>query len=480
LLKGDSLYIFIASKAKQMKKEPAKATDKYIVSQSNSLIEADYSQTNLPAKTMKIGRLIISKISPNDDDFRITKISNAAIREYLGYKKNVPYNRFNSDLEDICKRLNDQVIKILTNKGTVINAFFISSWEVDTKRDETTFEISGRLKDYLLHLKQNYTTYQLKNIPKLNSSYSIRMYELLSQYKRIGKRRFELEDLKKKLGCNYDLYGHFKSKALKKAQDELQQYTDIKFDYEESKKGRKVVSILFLIYPNTPKQEGKDHLGFLDNAIEINVNEVLAATVKKQLASYGISDDNIERYAKQGFAIIKDDKERKNAQERCTSLDAYYSEKITLFEKSKTPSSNAAGFLINALKENWKSQEVVLDTKKIARKAEKKQERLRTLELQKQLEQWTNEKQILETKAFRALISDKEKFALAHKHTVKKLGKTYVKLVKGKYANPLEEYQNSKFVSSGIHVFFKENYSESFEAAFALDAKIKAQQVLLT
>ncbi len=110
------------------------------------------------------------------------------------------------------------------------------------------------------------------------------------------------------------------------------------------------------------------------------------------------------------------------------------------------------------------------------RKAENKQERLRILELQKQVEQWTSEKQVLEAKLFKMLIADEEKFTLAHKHVVAKLGKTYIKLVKGKYTNPLEEYQKSKFVSSGIHIFFKENYPEYFKESFALETKIKEQQ----
>ena len=106
-----------------------KLPDKFLVSQSNRLIEADYSNANLPARTMKIARLIVAKISPKDKDLRLIKINNRAIKQYLGYKSSVPHNRFHADLEDICKRLNKEPIRIQTERGTPLNAFFISSWE---------------------------------------------------------------------------------------------------------------------------------------------------------------------------------------------------------------------------------------------------------------------------------------------------------------------------------------------------------------
>ena len=91
------------------------------------------------------------------------------------------------------------------------------------------------------------------------------MYELLYQYKSIGKRKFELEDLKNKIGCNYNLYGHFKKKALEKAQTDLLNNTDIRFEYEELKTGRKVTSLIIYIYPNNPKQnDPQGVLSFLE------------------------------------------------------------------------------------------------------------------------------------------------------------------------------------------------------------------------
>ena len=297
----------------------------YIVSQSNRLIEADYSKSNLPARTLKVGRLIVSKVSPDDKNFRLISIKNNAIRQYLGYKSNVPYNRFSTDLENICKQLNEEPIKIRTERDTILNAFLISSWEINHKEDTTVFEISGRLKEYLLALKRNYTTYQLQNLPRLNSSYSIRMYELLTQYRKIGKRKFELEDLKRKIGCSYNLYGHFKSKALLRAQKDLEKFTDIRFEFEEIKKGRKITQLLFFIYPNNPDENSEQGvLSFLDEAIEVENTPKIADNIKARLTNFGISPESISRLIRKGFNIIEDEQTRLNAIKRCKTLDFYF------------------------------------------------------------------------------------------------------------------------------------------------------------
>lgn len=452
---------------------PKENTDKYLVNQSNSLIEADYSNTNLPAKTMKIGRLIISKINPNDEDFRITKISNSAIRQYLGYKNGTAYNRFNADLDDICKRLNEQVIRVRTEKGNILNAFFISSWEIDYNNDETIFEISGRLKEYLLKLKENYTTYQLQNIPKLNSSYSIRIYELLSQYRKIGKRKFSIEDLKKKIGCNYKLYGHFKSKALNKAYKELALYTDIKFEFEELKTGRKVTSIIFYIYPNDPKiNENQTSLDFLDDAIFAEVKEEASNEVKARLHKYGISKANIKKFTSIGFSIISNENARKNAERRCKTIETYYIEKITLLEQSKTTDKNPAGFLIKALKEDWKSPTLFAKQKEEKRKSTKFQRNKQKIILEKKIENLKKKSEILSNKALQPLINDADIFKIAYDYGMKKLGNFGRKYIKNEQS-PKEHYQLSPFLSSQIHIYLREMYPDNFKEYFALQNEIE-------
>lgn len=325
----------------------------FVVTQSNELIEADYSASKLTVNAMKIAKLVVAKISPSDQELRLVRIKNSTIKQYFGYKTASKYNRFYKDIEKACERLNDQAISIQLPTGNTLNAFFISSWEIDNNSDETVFEISGRLKPYLLQLKSNYTTYQLRNIPRLTSTYSIRFYELLSRYRRIGRRQFEVEELKKKVGCSYPSYGHFKKKALLKAQEHLLSATDLWFEFEEVKTGRKVTSIIFSIYPNDPESDQKQQvLPFLEEEFAKDQVEPFSEEVMLIFMKLGIKEATLEKMLASGFDIIEDKASRKKAISRCRTIDQYYVEKLTLLRESKQ-SKNPAGFFIKAVKEDW-------------------------------------------------------------------------------------------------------------------------------
>lgn len=332
-----------------------KSLSTYVVTQSNELIEGDYSNSKLTANAMKIAKLVIAKLSPDDADLRLVRIKNSTIREYLGYKKGSRYNRFQKDLDSACERLNEQAVKVIQPSGNPLNAYLLSSWEIDNATGEVEFEISGKLKPFLLQLKSNYTSYQLRNIPKLTSTYSIRFYELLSQYRKIGKRQFELEDLKRKVGSSYTQYGHFKKKALLLAQEHLLLQTDLKFEFEEVKTGRKISHIVFYIYPNDPaSQDAQQVLPFLDEEFTEDKVHPFSKSVADTFRNMGISDDNLDKMLGKGFAIVEDEERRKKAISRCRTIDQYFVEKLTLLLQSKSR-KNPAGFFIKAVKEDWAS-----------------------------------------------------------------------------------------------------------------------------
>jgi len=114
------------------------------------------------------------------------------------------------------------------------------------------------LKPYMLELKEMYTSYKLSNVLSLKSKYSIRIYEILKSnlFKKCIK--IELEELKKMVGAKASylkVYADFKNKVLLQAQKELNANTDINFEFEEIKTGRKVTSLKF--YINTNKTKNK-------------------------------------------------------------------------------------------------------------------------------------------------------------------------------------------------------------------------------
>jgi|GEM_PF-3077361 len=148
------------------------------------------------------------------------------------------------------------------------NSFLMLNWIASGEYKEgegiVEFEISQKLRPYLLEAQKKFLKYKLENILSLRSSYSIRMYEILKDWlelsARYGNKAQKIISLKEfreilEIPHTY-LYGNssgIKKRILERAQKELAKSTDIIFTFEEIKTGRKVTHLRFSIFPNPEK-----------------------------------------------------------------------------------------------------------------------------------------------------------------------------------------------------------------------------------
>lgn len=219
-----------------------------LVVKSNKLIEARY---DLNLNEQKIILYAVSKLDRNKEKFNILKLDVREFTELIGTTS----ERY-SEIKEIVIELMKKQIRMNTRERELI-ANWVSS--IDYIKDTGTVELefSEKLIPYLLQLKEQYTQYQLKNILYLKNKYAIRIYELLKQYQNIGKREFDLDELKKIIGCEnkYSDFRNFNKFVLDISKKELCEYTDICFEYEKISKGRKVVGIKFIIEGKVDKDE---------------------------------------------------------------------------------------------------------------------------------------------------------------------------------------------------------------------------------
>ena len=107
-----------------------------------------------------------------------------------------------------------------------------------------------------------FTRYKLANILSMKSKYSPRIYEILkcNEFKKQGFIDFDLMELRKLLKTEtvYPLYADFKRKVILQTQKELEKLSDIWFDFEEIKTGRKVTRLKFYIHSNKDKAYKND------------------------------------------------------------------------------------------------------------------------------------------------------------------------------------------------------------------------------
>lgn len=223
--------------------------EKNLVVQSNSLIESSYT---LSVSEQKIILAVVSMINPQDKDFKKYTFKISDFMSLAGIEDKSTYKR----IRDLSKGLMEKVIQIRKPKSILYVNWF-SSAEYFEGEGYVEIQISPKLKPYYLGLKEKFTQYQIKHVLQLKSFYSIRVYELLKQYEKLGERTFEVDELKVLLGISlnvYKLYTDFRKNVLLVAQKELCSKADISFTYKELKKGKKIEKIRFSIYKNE-KQE---------------------------------------------------------------------------------------------------------------------------------------------------------------------------------------------------------------------------------
>lgn len=104
-------------------------------------------------------------------------------------------------------------------------------------------------------LEKQFTSFRLSAIVGLSSAYAIRLYELLKQHEKIGKRYFDILTLREFVEANeaaYDRIDNLKSRVIDKAVEQINQYSDLVIEYSTEKSGRNVKGFTFLITTKKP------------------------------------------------------------------------------------------------------------------------------------------------------------------------------------------------------------------------------------
>ncbi|MEC5211331.1 plasmid replication initiation protein [Psychrobacter sp. PL15] len=98
----------------------------------------------------------------------------------------------------------------------------------------------------ITRLEKNFTSYELEQVKSLNT-YATRLYEILVSWRSVGKVTITLEELRNNLGLidEYSRLEAFKRRVLDLAVSQINEYTDIKAQYEQHKQGRVITGFTF-------------------------------------------------------------------------------------------------------------------------------------------------------------------------------------------------------------------------------------------
>src|SRR3712207_1369191 len=242
----------------------------YLVTKSNYFIMN--SSYDLSLKEQRLILILASMVQPDDEEFKpyIFRIND--FMKLLDVDTKTKY----CEIPKITKELMKKVFEIKEGKKS-IQVAWLSSAEYEKGSGTVELQFSPKLKPYMLKLNKLYTSYKLTNILNMRSKYSPRIYEFLkcNQFKKQKYIEIPVKELRRLLKSEniYPKYNDFKRFIIIRTQKELNNLTDIKFEFEEIKTGRKVTSIRFYIVNNKHDLEkNKTNQGIAATLDETNSN----------------------------------------------------------------------------------------------------------------------------------------------------------------------------------------------------------------
>lgn len=219
-----------------------------IVVKSNQLIQQSRFKLNL--QQQKIILYLVSQIDYSDDDF---KLYTFGIRDFcricgIDNAGGTQYSR----LRDGLQQLSDKSLIIHVDPDTETNARWIEKFYLNKRTGTVQIRLDKDLKPYLLHLRENFTKYELVYTLRMRHKASPRLYEILKSYHyndlKPYTKEFSFDELRNLLDAHkqtYNKFKYFNSFVLAPAIDEINTQTDLFVEATPLKTGRTVYAVRF-------------------------------------------------------------------------------------------------------------------------------------------------------------------------------------------------------------------------------------------
>lgn len=190
--------------------------------------------------------------------------------------------------------------KYINNKGnkTVRYERFTQSAMYVEGEGVVSFRFADAITPMLVELEKRFTTYEIEQVAQLSSGYAMRLYEFFMQHldKKASKGWLEisLDDLRFRFGLlpnEYKAMKDFKLRVLDLSLKQINESTDLKATYTQSKQGRKIVGFRFEFVRKTkPKQKRPSEsdtrdANTLDMLSPIKMTDKQRATFASKLAA---------------------------------------------------------------------------------------------------------------------------------------------------------------------------------------------------
>lgn len=235
--------------------------------------------------------MVLAQLKPNTLDY---EIHTSEIELITGRKWNI------TQLTDSTENLLGRVFHIETTEKY---RQFVLFQHFDYIKGTRTIQLklSEAALPYFFDLKNNFTVLQLKSVLSCSSKYAKRLYALACQWRTAGGVIYDVIELKEMLGLvdkktgkvKFKQIGQFQTDVLDIAKKQINENTDITFDYTLIKKGRTYTKIKIFAGASIPKQMS------IDFNQDLEKQKSNAELIRKidSIKAVGIRDDLAELWA---------------------------------------------------------------------------------------------------------------------------------------------------------------------------------------
>lgn len=216
-----------------------------LVVKSNALVP---SLAKLELMELRLLAYCISKIEQDQDSF--CTVTARAVD--LAKSFDIDINNVYKLIKVLVLRIYSKPVEYREGNYNVVSAWFTSFSEGEGR---FIFKLNDDLKSHLLQLKDNFTSYRIRDVYQFKSATTWHVYELLKQYKNQKTVEFDLDRFKILTGTigQYSRWNNFKSRIVDESVKQINTYSDIEVQYDLVKKGVRISGIRFHIIPNHSK-----------------------------------------------------------------------------------------------------------------------------------------------------------------------------------------------------------------------------------
>jgi len=221
-----------------------------LVVKDNALIQASYTLDLVEQRLMLLAIMEARETGKGIAPDSLLQIHAHSYAEHFNVNKETAY----TVMKDASKGLFDRYVTYHDkNPKTGKDRSFHCRWVDKIGYEKDTgivyLRFTHDVVPLITRLEQQFTSYDIEQISSLNSGYAIRLYELLIQWRSVGKTPlFDLQQFRQQLGVEetkYSRMSDFKKYVLDFAVQQINEHTDINIKYDQHKQGRIITGFTF-------------------------------------------------------------------------------------------------------------------------------------------------------------------------------------------------------------------------------------------